>query len=535
MIGKSVPLDSSEPTALLAQNRTYFDRAACAALNAARLGRSEQAMLWAKLAADCAWAMHPGFYSYPSLEAMLRELGRNLTGTPPVVTPSLPGRKGDKKTWLHLITTASSTGGHTRLVERMIVNTSAVSDDIHSVLLINQEKEPIPSWLGEAVESSGGTMIELPREFSLTDRARAARQIAFDWADRIILHVHPNDPVPSVAFALPGGPPVVFLNHADHVFWLGAGCVDVVADIRLEGHELTVTRRGGAPSKILPIPLISSASSRSATEAKSSLGISDSTVVLLAIAQSYKFAPYGEVDFPANAVKILHRHKDAILLVVGPEETDPHWQNALLHSGDRIRLLGGQKDIEQYFAAADICLESYPIGSLTSTFDAMLRGVPVIRSPRGTPPIFTMSDYDGLGDTASNNEEYLRMVSALITDSSSRKEAGDRQRDAVTDIHTGTGWCDAWQRLLASIPFSHAPLDIKWGHHWENFSDLDLVWSDLQTRQFVVPLDRESFFKKKKRRLHRDSSRGFLFLKLLSSVLHGNLKVARILLRNITH
>ncbi len=532
--GNSVSNDNFETTALLAQNRNYFNSAAHAALSAGRAELIEPAMVWAKRAADCAGLMHPGFYTYPPLEAMLRTLGDNLAKTPAVDAPSLPIRKGAAKTWLHLISTAYMIGGHTRLVERLIVNASAGNEDQHSIILIDQGKQPFPSWLSDAAESSGGTLIKLPVELSLVERARVVRRSALEWADGVVLHVHPNDTVASVAFAPSGGPPVVYVNHADHVFWLGSGCPDIVADIRPEGRDLTISRRGDLQSMIVPIPLELPGPVVPAAEARRFLGIAANAVVLLTIASGYKFAPYRELDFPANAAKILQNHTDAILLVVGPEATDPHWQNALELTGGRIRLLGIQAEIEQYYAAADICLESFPIGSLTSTLDAMLRGVPVIRAPRRTLPILKMSDYNGLGDAPADTQEYLFRASALITDPSLRKEAGEAQRQAVTDIHTGIGWLEAWQRLVAHIPVSHGQRpEVNW-HCWDTLTDLDLAWSELLNRQFVAKSDKDSFFKKRIRAAHRKRSRGAILCMFLTAVLQGNWNGARILLRNIT-
>lgn len=534
MNNNSVQLDDGKATALLVQNRSYFDRAACAALSAASSGLAEPAMAWAKLAAECAWIMHPGFYTHPPLEAMLRTLGENLAGEPAVDIPYPPARRGTAKTWLHLITTANMIGGHTRLAERLIVNASAGNEDQHTILLIDQGKEPFPPSLRDAAESSGGTLILLPLELSMVDRARVVRRIAVGWADTVLLHVHPNDPVASVAFAPSGGPPVVLINHADHVFWLGTGCLDVVADIRPEGRDVTVTRRGDLPSVIVPIPLELPAQSISSSKARESLGITANEAVLIAIASSYKFAPYRELDFPATAAMILQQHTDAILLVVGPTETDPHWQNALELTGGRIRLMGIQSDIEQYYAAADICLETFPFGSLTSTLDAMLRGVPVIRAPQGVFPLFVMSDYNGLGDAPVDSNEYILRASAWITDPSLRKVAGEDQRQAVTDIHTGAGWLDAWQRLVAHLPVCHSYRpDAHW-QSWDNLTNLDLVWCELLERQSVVKPDKDTYFKKRVRADRRKRSRVVNLWMLLNAVVRGNWKRAGILLHNVT-
>lgn len=523
-----------ETTSLIAQNRAFFDIAAKEAQSAARSGLPEQAMVWAKLAAKCAWLMHPGFYTHPPLDATLLALGEKLAETAAVDIPSLPARKGAAKTWLHLISTAYMVGGHTRLVERLIVNVTAGSEDQHSILLIDQENQPFPSWLSNAAESSGGALIKLPSECSLVDRVRLVRRIALEWADRVVLHIHPNDPVVPVAFATPGGPPVIYFNHADHVFWLGSGCPDVVADIRPEGRDLTIARRGNRPSLIVPIPLELPGPGTSAEEARQLLGIADDDVVLVTIASSYKYAPYRELDFPDVAARIVQNNPDALLLVIGPSETDPNWLKALELTGGRIRLFGIQADIERYYAAADICLESFPLGSLTSTLDAMLRGVPVIRAPRGVPPIFSMSDYDGLGDAPDSDQEYLLRVSALITDPTLRKKTGETQKLAVTGIHTGTGWLDAWNRLDAQLPacHTHRP-DVEVGD-WDTLSDLDLAWSELLERQSLVMPDKDTFFKKQVRADRRKRSRRKLIFKLLKAGLQGNWNGARMLFRKIT-
>lgn len=529
----SIPQGDNETATLLAQNRAYFDRAANAALDASRSGQAEQSMLWARLAAECAWRMHPGFYTHPPLEAMLRTLGEKLAETTAVDVPILPARKGTAKTWLHLITTAYMIGGHTRLVERLIVNARAINEDQHTILLIDQGKNPVPAWLRDAAESSGGALIKLPVELSLVDRAYMVRRIALDWADRVLLHIHPEDPVASVAFALSGGPPVIYVNHADHLFWLGAGCSDIVADIRPEGHDVTATRRGNLQSMIVPIPLELPESSIPVADARCSLGIPSNMVVLVAIASSYKFAPYGQLDFPSTAVTILQKHTDTILIVVGPTSSDPLWQSALELTSGRIRLLGIQSDIEQYYAVADIFLESFPLGSLTSTFDAMLRGVPVIRAPHGAPPLFTMSDYDGLGDNSCNIQEYLLRVSALITDPLLRRKTGLTQRDAVTAIHTGSGWLDAWQQLIVNLPASHTIRpDVK-ESNWDSLSDLDFIWVEFSERQSVLKPDKALFFKKRIRTIRRKTSRGLLLYRVLRAVAECNWRGAGILLRNI--
>ena len=526
--------DNVVTNSLLVQNRAYFDSAVMEALKFARSGLCEQAMQWAQLAAETAWLMHPGCFTHPPLEEALRTLGEKLKEKPAADVPSLPVRKFGAKTWLHILTTANMVGGHTRLAERMIVKVSAGHDDQHSILLIEQGVHPVPSWLSDAAETTGGALVRLPGGLSLETKALVVRKIAYEWADRVVLHVHPNDPVAPIAFAISGGPPVIFVNHADHVFWLGAGCIDVVADIRPEGQNITIARRGGLPSMIVPIPLDTPVSGITPAEARNLLDIPTDTVVLVVIASSYKLVPYGELDFPATVAKLLQKHSNALLLVVGPTETDPHWQDALALTGGRIRLLGTQTEIDRYYAAADICLESFPLGSLTATLDAMLRGMPVIRAPLGALPTFGLSDYNGFGEPPANSEEFLRRASACIDDPFLRKKNGETQRRAVTETHTGPGWLAAWHRLEANLPQSHAKRQIVLDNRWNTVTDFDVIWSEYLERHSEVSPNKELFFKHGVRQLIKNYSRGDIFSLFIGALLQGNWKVARILFRDIT-
>ena len=71
-----------------------------------------------------------------------------------------------------------------------------------------------------------------------------ALQSVIDASDLVVLHVHNNDVVPFLALAGMGRrrPPVVFVDHADHLFWLGARFADLIVNTRLSGHRLAARR-----------------------------------------------------------------------------------------------------------------------------------------------------------------------------------------------------------------------------------------------------------------------------------------------------
>jgi hypothetical protein len=518
---------------LLARNRDSFNRAARAALAASRSGALEQALRWARLAARSAWNEHPGFYTHPGIEEMLQQAGQSLEDSESELGAALgaqfPARRAGARTWLHLITTAYRVGGHTRLVERLIVNAGAGSADQHHVLIIDQGKNEVPDWLREVVGKTGGSLLVLPKKLGLVDRARLVRQIALHCADAVLLHVHPSDPVAPVAFARAGGPPVVYLNHADHVFWFGTRCCDLIAEIRPEGQQLTRSRRSDLPSLIVPIPLELPKMGLPAAEAKLGLGIGPDQVVLLSIASGYKFAPYGELDFPATAAELLCRNPQAVLLVVGPSETDPLWQQAVARCGGRLRLCGIQPDVARFYAAADICLESFPFGSLTSTLDAMLLAIPVLRAPQGALPLFAMTGYPGVAAPAPL-DLYLQQATQYITDSEGRRAAGEAQREAVLQQHSGAGWHAAWERLAASLPESHLLRSQQSCAGWDIQEELDSVWAQVQ--QLQTPVQPFKRFKVRVRAAVRLQARGEALRVWLGAAVRLDWKLFGGLLRN---
>ena len=73
----------------------------------------------------------------------------------------------------------------------------------------------------------------------------------------IILHIHCEDVIPVLAFADESGlPPVLFLNHADHLFWLGTSVADLVLNLRDAATDITISRRGVEADRNFLLPTI---------------------------------------------------------------------------------------------------------------------------------------------------------------------------------------------------------------------------------------------------------------------------------------
>ncbi|MEA2467034.1 MAG: hypothetical protein QOJ57_1160, partial [Thermoleophilaceae bacterium] len=261
---KRLPDDASA----IAANDAVMRRIEAVAERFACDGAFEDAAACAQIASWVGWMNHPGRFASATLEATLRAAAPTLPAAPSPHAPT-----ADPRRVLHVLTEGYATGGHTRLAWRWML---ADAGRVHALALTRHR--PVPSSLLEAVAARGGVPVDLPRpEATLLERAARLRTLATEY-DLVLLHVHPDDPVPSIAFG--GGasrPPVVFVNHADHCYWLGRDTADLVVSHRNLGSKMAREQRGVPASRtaLLPLPLhgaaVASAADRSS--ARERLGI----------------------------------------------------------------------------------------------------------------------------------------------------------------------------------------------------------------------------------------------------------------------
>ncbi|HVF04179.1 MAG TPA: hypothetical protein VNA20_05010 [Frankiaceae bacterium] len=417
--------DDAAGRAALVLNRRRIDRltAAATALSAAR--RPVAAIHVATAAAELAWHRHGGVYRLPRVERLLRRWA----------VPAPPARvAGEARTVLHVLSSAYDFGGHSRFATRWIERDAGRRA---RVFLTEQPPDVDPEWLrGLAVERHG------PRE---PVRARAvALARACATADVVVLHVHPQDPVPLLA--LPPGTPSILLNHADHACWLDAG-VTVVAHIRESARRLADERRGLPDGSILPVP-VDPRPLPDRAAARKALGLPGDAVVALTIGSNFK---YGDgTEFLRLCEPMLAAYPALFVLAVGP--SGPAWER------DRVRALGVVPDVGPALAASDLYLDSWPYSSLTSMLDAAAAGLPTIG--RQLPEIsgtFEAVDSPGLARhvVATDDATWRAALDRLVASPEARRSAGAALAADVTAVH-GRGWRDhldaVYARALAGPP-----------------------------------------------------------------------------------
>ncbi len=399
-------------------------------------GDAGTAAIYASLAAWVAAHSHCGFFASPRLETLLTAIGQSELQDQPALT-----RPSSFKRVLHVIGEVSSVGGLANMLRRWIQSDPSRT---HSVAL-TQQRNAIAPALVETVKAAGGDIPRINCEVGgLMGSARALRRLALA-NDIVVLHTANSDVIPSIAFARPECfPPVFYLNHSDHMFWLGSSIAHVVGSMRQAALDIAEQRRGIARERSMLVPILVTPARRenSRAAAKAKLGLPAESIVIISVARAQKYRTIDGMSFADVHVPVLKQHPNATLFVVGGGDR-PDWQAASDEVGGRIRSLAPQNP-KPWLEAADIYVDSFPFCSATSMMEAAGHELPCAGRflwPE-TARICGM-DHPGLQGPlleGRTNASYQAHLSRLISDPALRADAGQRIAASVAAANEPPGW-----------------------------------------------------------------------------------------------
>lgn len=415
-----------------------------------RLRNAEQAGLMAYVGAATAAELGQSTLTLAPLETALAAIGRTLE-------TFAPRDVAARDRWLHVFTMTAPVGGHTALARRWIARNPGRR--VHDVVLTGQAVDAADPALARAARASGGTVRSVADVASLLGRARALRSLAAS-AEVVVLHVHMWDVLPSLAFAHPGGPPVLLMNHADHAFWVGVAVADAVIDFRDSGAALTARLRAPRGTRRLPVPLEERPDlprDRRALAGRVPRAALDCATLALTIGRASKYQSHRALDFPAAARSIVQELGDCALMAVGPPPDDPLWQALSRATGGRAFAVGEDANLAPWQAAADLYLEGFPVGSYTALLETVQAGRAVVRKPWLAPPDVLPVDAGALAAVVppADAGAYVADALRLARDRGACDAQVALARPAVIATHTGNGWDAALRELEDGLPARH--------------------------------------------------------------------------------
>jgi len=405
------------------------------------------------------WAIqnHTGQFSDIEIEKALSNIADYLDCTQETTY--------QENSFLHVITECFETGGHTRIVEKWI--NASDNNEKHSLLLIQQHAK-IPDWLLRAVKNKNGDLYNLTTYIVESESALELRKISSGY-QFIILHINMDDVVPLLAFGTEKFKrPIIFMNHADHLFWIGVSLIDLLAECSEDSMVFTQQKRGILYHSILPVPIDEiqpSILAKKLTLEKLQLPYDKKNRYILSMASNFKFHLLDDYAFIAMAFNLIDQNQNTTFIIIGPDKAKERaWADAYTQSNGKINAIGLKKreEISLYKEICDVYIDSFPFNSYTSFLEFAILGI---------PSLALKTLFNSL-DILKNTPNHLNSIDELLQ---CARHILNRPIDDTFDLSqkirnhhiVNTSWNHFKSSLIASVPITHTL-------HWD-FMEKEII------------------------------------------------------------
>ncbi|MCA9131936.1 MAG: glycosyltransferase [Planctomycetales bacterium] len=470
----------------LEMNSALYERLRACLASVCPLRHPRATLRLARTLANFASFNHPGRFCDGAIDNRLLAIGNRLSQLPTAEQVNgyrlLAARNTNapRRRVLHVTTSVHRLGGVSPLIANWIRNDR---ESQHTVVVTDQRGQAerqgrlYPRFL-EAIVENDGYLYLLPSNLDICQRAMATRWIRDRHADLILLHHYPEDFVPLLAFAKPGGAPVAVVHSSDHNFWAGSAMTDTLINLRHISLQYGRDRRAVEHNLCLPTPLEDKPLALSAAQARRQLGIAPSALVLLSIGRDVKYQPYRDRDFMKTATRIVSAVDNAHLYIVG------YSHRGVCH--ERIHTLGPVASPELYQAAADIYLEGFPFGSQTALLESALAGLPAVLAFAPLVDLLVTNDQavNSVLVRPRDEAEYIAQALRLLRDVEYRRHTATALSGSVREAHLGPTWRTNLSAVYEAVQQrQHRPAPIPETDCHREVCDLELAEWCLSTQQ----------------------------------------------------
>jgi hypothetical protein len=346
------------------------------------------------------WKYHTGRFFCDKVESELIKIGLRLK-------IKFASSVLLQKDVLHVASELYNIGGHTRLLESYV----DIFDTYNNHLFITrQEINELPQRIKGNIKINN--IIHAKNEESLIQKAR---ELALLWRKYkyIILHIHPDDVVPIIAYGIFGHKNILFVNHADHVFWIGKRILKECINIRPLGFQISKELREISSNYIVPV-ILSQENLESIKEKNQKV---EEKIIFGSMTSLYKIIPSGKKNFLKDIYTLLDKYPLSEFHLIGIEESDLNNFGFNSNLNSRLILHGHVERPRKILDKIDIYLEGYPYNSLTALYEAIISGAcPVLMYELENPNCNLESDFcfERILFHSKNKQQYYEHIQNLV-------------------------------------------------------------------------------------------------------------------------
>jgi glycosyltransferase involved in cell wall biosynthesis len=267
---------------------------------------------------------------------------------------------------LHLMTTPLGYGGHTRVVERLIIG--GLGDGLASL-------DKIPNAVIKKIP--GNILVhENLRDRSGVKTIQNILKIGSKY-NFIVMHIHPDDIYSAIAAALLKklGVRIYFYNHSDHSFSFGYYAAEKVLEISKYGWAKG-EKRGITDKQTfvgIPIPFLRQEKKNNIDAQQPIRGIFSGS--------AGKFHPWGKYDAQAFLNHFFYNDENSgriRIYVCGSMGKEKYWRTLRKNALDNIEFIGRLTHDEYIDAlsSSDFYIDSFPQGNGTGFTESVMLGIP---------------------------------------------------------------------------------------------------------------------------------------------------------------
>lgn len=412
----------------LEKNRQYVDSCIQIAELLYSKGYEEECVSYIEKIATFAWCNFSGYYKSQKLENILIKIGSTL---PAFDETKLQPKKINHRKILHICSEVYATGGHTKLLFSWI-EIDRESD--HTVMSTRMSLDRLKK-VTEKYISGNISLVSVEGE-SHIEKVKFIKNTLYENYDLIVLHVHPNEVSAVIALSDENIKiPVLFLNHADHTFWLGVSVLDRLLQIR-DVNILPDQKKRGIDverQKFLPIPI-------KLEHASEKIEKKDNRLYILTTGTEYKYAPNKEYNFFKEITEVLNRFPEVVVNVVG---VNPKSKYAIEYAHPRLNFLGTLLPVQlkNYEDITDIYLEGFPVPSFTSLLQAGIKGIPFLLH-YNPATVFRLCNENSENYVVypKNLNEWHQSLNSLISDNNYRLKVAQHQQKFIQMHYSSENW-----------------------------------------------------------------------------------------------